>query len=232
MELYELKAYPRSGTGKGVARKLRAEGKIPAVIYGPTQEPEPLSVDIKELEKALAVKEKLYKITIEDKKPKSLTVMIQDLHRDPMGEEFLHVDFFALDLKKTSIFRVPIRTVGESEGVKEGGILELIRRELNVRCLPTQIPKDIEIDISGLKIGDSFHISDLILEEGVEVVGEERLTILNISAPAVLVVEEEEVPEGEEVEGEEAAEGEEGEGKAAPEGEAKEEKKDKEEAKE
>ena len=203
MEIIELNAKVRTNTGNGAARSLRREGKIPAVLYGRDTESVSLSVDIKELETALkkgSIGQSLFNLQIQNGDTYSKTVMIKELQYHPLSLNFLHADFYEIAMDRKITVNVPVVTVGKSKGVEMGGILQIIRRELEVTCLPTQIPESIEIDITELEIGDSIHAEEIPLSEGVEIITEVNFTVVTVLAPKI---EEEEVEE----EAEEAEEG-------------------------
>lgn len=184
MERLELHAQNRENTGKGVARKLRAQGKIPGVLYGKDHPPLSLSLNVHDLEKAVhqaGGMNSLLDLVIDQKE--KMPVMVRDYQADNIRRNFLHVDFVRVDLTKKIRVEVPLELVGSAPGVKEGGILEHIQRELEVICLPTSIPESIEVDISGLNLGESLHVHDIKLPAGVEVVGTADLTIAAVVAP-------------------------------------------------
>ena len=213
MKQLELSATIRSAIGNGPARQLRMQGKMPAVLYGPKAEPVLLTVDIKELETSLkqgSLAQSIFNLTVDGDKKKATAVMIKELQRHPVSGNFLHADFYEIDMKRKIAVMVPINAVGKSAGVEMGGILQVIRREIEVLCLPTEIPESFDIDITDLEIGDSVHVDEIPTTENVEIPADTNFTVLTIVSPKI-----EEEPEEEEAdeleEGEEATEGEEGE---------------------
>jgi large subunit ribosomal protein L25 len=184
-----LNARTRQSTGKGAARTLRRNNQIPAIFYGPNREPLMLAMDTQ-----------------------TWNAMLKDLQVDPIKDTYLHVDFYEISMDKEITVPVPIHLVNTPLGVEEGGILQHVRREMNVSCLPDKLIEAFEVDVSQLQIGDSVHIRDIALPEGITCLDEENLTVAVVAAPTVEpeveVPEEEELEEGVE---EEAAEGEEGE---------------------
>jgi large subunit ribosomal protein L25 len=184
MERVQLSVELRQAEGKGGARKVRAKGLIPGVIYGKGMENINVVVHPKEFSKALSGTSGMNTL-LEMEVPKhgKVTVMLKDYQADNLLRKFTHVDFVTVDLSKKLKVEVPILVVGKAEGVKEGGILELIRRELTVICLPTNIPKNIELDVSALKIGQSIHIDDLKLPSDIEVPHDQNFTIASVVAP-------------------------------------------------
>ncbi len=207
MDIMNLKASPRQTTGNGPSRALRRDAKIPAILYGPKTDPIKLAIDKLELEpifKSGAVAQKLFKLKIEGTGGVR-NVMIKEMQKHPVSRSLLHLDLYEVSMSQKIKVMVPVVTTGKSAGVELGGMLQIIRRELEVLCLPDQIPENITIDITDLEIGDSFHVEDLPLDETVEIPADVNFTILTILSP--VAAEEEEV-EGEEEEGEEeAAEG-------------------------
>lgn len=184
METVQLSVELREGHGKGVARKVRAKGMVPGIIYGKGLENILIEVHPKEVLKALSGSAGMNAL-IEVQVPKhgKITAMVKDYQADIITRKFTHLDFVKVDLQQKIRVDVPVQIVGKAEGVKEGGILELVRREISVVCLPTAIPKGIEVEVSHLKIGQSIHIDDLKLPEGVEVPREVNFTIVSVVAP-------------------------------------------------
>lgn len=217
MEQINLEAQVRKTTGNGPARVLRREGRIPAILYGPKTDPIMLSIDNKEFEqivKKASIGSALLKLEIKNGQTDARSAMVKELQTHPVTGQFLHVDFYEVDLARKINAMVPVTVTGKSQGVEDGGILQIVRRELEVFCLPTAIPEAIEVDISELEIGGSIHVNEITLPSDVELPEDIDFTVITILAPKVEeeVVEVEELAEGEEVpeEGaEEAAEGEE-----------------------
>lgn len=209
MDIIKLNAKPRGNTGKGAARALRREGRIPAVLYGAGIDSQPLSVSIQELERMFNSPEftrGLINLATGEAGKSQRTVMIKEFQRDPVKEHYLHIDFYEVKMDQKIATMVPVTTTGISQGVEDGGILQIIRRELEVYCLPANIPEQIEIDISELDVGDSVHVSEIPLSSGVEIPYEADFTILTVVSPKMEAPEEEEAEEGEEGEREEGEE--------------------------
>ena len=212
MELLELNAVTRTDTGKGQSRTLRREGRLPAVLYGPNTDPLMLSIELGELEEIVkggSAGQAILGIKVDgEKEPR--TAMIKELQASPLSREYLHVDFYEVDMKRKLNVMVPVTTTGKCIGIEMGGMIQLIRRELEVLCMPGAIPEFIEIDITELNIGDSIHVEDVKLDGDVEIPHDTDFTILTILSAKMAEeeVEEEELEEGEEgvEEGEEAAE--------------------------
>ena len=211
MEFIELAAKPRATRGNNPARALRRDGHIPAVIYGPGKETTALSVSIYDMEqviKATKTLQAFVKLNIQG--GGTHTTMLKELQRHPVSGKFLHADFYEVAVDQKVNVTIPVVTVGQSQGVEMGGVLQIIRHEIEAICVPSAIPEEIEIDITELGIGDSVHVEDIEVEGDVELVHDTNFTILTILSTRQ--EEEEEVEEGEE--------GEEGEGEAEGEAEA------------
>jgi large subunit ribosomal protein L25 len=200
-EQIKLSATSRTEKGKGVAKRLRSEGKLPAVVYGHKTDPIALTIDSKQLLKLIVEgksEHKLFGLSIEGNgKPIEKIVMIKELQIHPLKRNFLHVDFFEVAMDEEITLSLVIKLVGEAPGVEMGGMLQQVRRDIEIKCLPSQIPDTVEIDVSALNIGDSVHLNDIQLPEGIKVLDDADLTIATVLAP---VVEKEVEPE--EVEGE------------------------------
>lgn len=206
MDRYQVTAKRREKTGKGISRTLRRQGEMPAVLYGASIDNMPLSVDIHEIQLLLnkvSPSQALLDLQIENGAQDKKTVMIKELQIDPVKFNYLHIDFYEVKMDQQISTTVPVVATGTSKGVEEGGILQIIRRELEVNCLPGDIPEQIEIDITDLDVGDSVHVEDIKLKKEIEIPYETNFTILTVVSPAM---EKEEVPEAEE--GEEGEEGE------------------------
>jgi len=190
MASVQLNATPRSDVGKGVARSLRREGKVPAVIYGHAREPQPLAIDQRELDRLLshiAAESTVIELSFDGGTARTL---IREIQRHPFKPQILHVDFQELVAGEKVTVDVPIVLLGVPEGVRaEGGILDQTMRELTIHVDPSNIPNHIDVDVSALGIGDSVHVSDLSLPEGVEVLDDEDSTICVVSAPRAVVEE-------------------------------------------
>jgi large subunit ribosomal protein L25 len=209
-----LNVEPRVRTGKGGSRKVRADGLVPAVVYGKGIETLNLRVDPKALQQATATEAGWNTlITLKGDGPfDGKVVVLKDMQIDAIRREPKHVDFYALDLKKKIAFMVPVSPQGKSKGEKEGGTLQLVRHELEVFCLPTNIPHSIEINVEELEVGDAVHIDEVSFPEGAESRHDVNFTVLTVvsrMAEEVEETEEEELLEGELAEegSEEAEEG-------------------------
>jgi len=211
-----LKAKRRSTLGKASTNALRREGNIPAVIYSKGNEAVPLELNPKDVKNAFATdagRNTLIDIEIEgdDKKEHKLSIL-RDIQMDYLSNTALHLDFLELDLKEKIEVKIPLVFTGRAQGVKEGGILEEMIREISVVCVPADIPDNIEHDVTELELDQGVQIKDLTLPDGVVVTGNPEDTVAMVHVPRVMVIEEPTVAEGEEgEEGEEGAEVAEGE---------------------
>lgn len=182
MEIIELKAKPRTLKGNGPARVLRREGSFPAVLYGPNTAPLMLSIKARDVELILkkgGLSRSVYNLVVEgDTTPRP--VMIKELQTNPVSRALLHADLYEVSMDRKIKVSVPIVTTGKSVGVELGGMLQIIRRELEVFCLPNAIPQNITIDITNLDVGDSVHVADIPVGEEVEIPHDVNFTILTV----------------------------------------------------
>jgi large subunit ribosomal protein L25 len=215
---FKIKANKREIFGKNAARRLRREGMIPAVIYGAREASVSLDLKKQEIFKILRAEtgeNTIFQILFDSEMKNA---MIKELQRDPVTDEILHADFIQIIMDKTVRISVPVLTVGEAVGVKtEGGFVDLMTREVELECLPKNIPENIEVDISDLHLHQSLKVEDIAPIEGVEILSAPDAILVLVEAPSkeeeIEVVEEEEeiISEGEEPEviKKEKAEGEE-----------------------
>jgi large subunit ribosomal protein L25 len=184
----QLSATPRDGRGKGSARSLRAQGQIPAVIYGHGRAPQSLAIDNRELEKLLSkisAESTVIELSMDGKSARTL---IREIQRHPFKRQILHVDFQELVAGEKVTVRIPIVLSGIPEGVRvDGGILDQTMRELEIEVDPANIPNRVDVDVNALRIGDSVHVRDIALPEGVTLVGEADSTVCVVSAPRAVV---------------------------------------------
>lgn len=227
MEIRSLRAHTRQIESGPTPKALRRSGLMPAVVYGQGKTPLMLSIDMNEFKNLLnhITSQSLISLDVEGDTTASKTVMIKELQRHPVSRKFIHADFYEVDMKKKIHVHVPISTVGETEGVAKGGTLEIIRRTLEVICLPGDIPESITVNISGLGIGDAIHISQVITEGDVKLAWDKNIesdyAVVTVAAPTIEKTPEVEAAEAAAAEGEEGGEGKEGEekeGKAGKEG--------------
>jgi len=209
MAFPKLSVQRRKETGKGAARKLRAEGQIPGVFYGSGAESIPLTLDPTVLKKLiLSSPARSFLLTLK-LAGKTHTAMLKDFQVHPASRVILHADFMRIEADKAITMEVPLEFVGEPEGVTLGGIMEIQLRYIELSGLPGTLPEVISADVSALNIGDSLKVANLSLPEGVAFGVEPEATVCSVTAPAAeeeVVVPEEELEEGEEAE---AAEGDE-----------------------
>ncbi len=222
MEHFILSAEKRDGIGKGVARKLRMKGFIPGVLYGPDTDPARLSVktvSVAAFIRKFGHSNRLIDLDLEGDNRK---VIIRELQRDPVSGALEHIDLYQVSMTRKLTLTVGVKLVGTPEGAKLGGILQHIVRDIEIACLPDDIPETIEVDVSHLEIGDSVHVSDIKVEK-IDILIEQKRTIATVVPPTVVKTAAEEAAEKAEAEGEEAelAEGEVAEGAEGAEGEAK-----------
>ncbi len=207
MDQQNLAVKTRETSGKGVARKLRSAGKVPAVFYGKKSEVLSLEVDAKELNDILNKETGgsiFFNLNIEGSKNEQKVAILKELQADPVTNRLVHADFKEILMDEKMSAAVPVQLTGKAEGVELGGTLQPIRRELEVSCLPKDLPDFIEIDVTALGIGDSIHIDEVALPKGVEVPHDVNFTV------AVVVgrrAEEEAVTEEGEEEAAEVVEG-------------------------
>lgn len=196
-----LAATVRQGTGKGVARKLRQAGQVPAIIYG-LGEPVAIQCNSHEahlLVQALHGSERLISLKLEDGgKSVDRHVLLKDVQTTPVGSKLLHIDFHEVDVAKKVHVSVEVHSTGTPKGARDGGILQQVTYDVAIECLPTAIPEQLVLDVSQLDIGDSLHVSDLQMPPGVEALTPQDETLFVMAAPRT--EEEEALPE----EGEEA----------------------------
>ncbi len=187
MERVGLEATTRADTGKNAVKRVRRAGLVPAILYGRARAPLPLAVGRKDLLTALATggRNVLIDLRIKrDGQAESETVMVSEIQRDHLRREILHVDLHQISLTEALEARVPVVLTGTPEGVAgAAGILEQHLRELVVRCLPTQIPDRLMLSVAGLKVGDSLHVRDLSVPEGIEVLTPPEGVIASVVAP-------------------------------------------------
>ncbi len=211
----KLEAEHRDDHGKGVARKLRAAGRVPAVFYGHGTETVPLSIDAREMFHLLhsAGGSNVLLDLIVDGKPH--LAMPREIQRDHIHNTLIHVDFLSVSRTEKIAVDVPVVEVGDAIGVKEGGVVEHHLRDLHIESLPQDVPEHIEVDITDLNIGDMIHVRDVVVPEGVTILTNPDDAVLSVITPAALRVEAELGLPGEEVP-EAAAEEAPAEGEEAP----------------
>ena len=190
MATASLAGETRTETGKGVARKLRAAGRVPAVVYGHAREPQALSLTTRELEKLLSIistGSTVVELTLGGATTKTL---IREVQRHPFKKQILHVDFQELVAGEKVSVEIPLVFVGVPEGVRlSGAILEQILHSIEVLVDPSNIPNHIDVDVTNLAMGHSLHVRELTLPAGLEVLSEEDATVCAVAAPRAAVEE-------------------------------------------
>lgn len=202
MAEFQLHSESREKTGSQSAKVLRNSGKIPAIYYSHDIDPVSIMLNAKEFYPLLHQEVNIIKMILPDKS--EANCIIREIQRDPLSEDVLHVDFLGIKLDEKVRLSIPIILTGTPAGVKEGGILEHLLREVEVEGLPLEIPEHLEIDVSGLEIGDVVTLEDIPVDK-IRIVTEIHHAVANVIVPKVIQVEEpeeEEAVEGEEVEGE------------------------------
>jgi large subunit ribosomal protein L25 len=217
MATVTIAAMPRDGRKKGAARRLRAVGRIPAVLYGLGEEPIKLSFGDRDFRKAISTgsgTRAVLKFEIEGSGEK--VAILREIQRHPVNRNVVHADLLAIDLTQPVDVAVPVSPIGVPVGVRlENGVLGWARRELNIRVLPTAIPETIEIDIEELHVNSAVHIED-IAAEGFEILDDPELTICSVASVSFVEEETTEEVEGEAAEAEGAEDGATEEDGAAP----------------
>jgi large subunit ribosomal protein L25 len=187
MKEIELRAKPREESGKEYAKKLRKNGFVPAVLYGPETKTLALEVETKSFLSLLRGglgENVIITLLLDDKKDSQRKVLVREVQRDPVTGAILHLDFHQISLTKKLTIQVPIHLMGTPVGVDDGGILQHALRDLEIECLPTTIPEKIEVDVSHLKIGDSVHVADIKVENA-EILSDSKSSIVSVVPPTV-----------------------------------------------
>ncbi len=195
---FTLSARTREACGKGAARQLRRADQLPAVFYGPGSSSVMLSVDYPELRtiiKKAASEHIILELQItSDRGVTKKNVMLKELQIDPIKDTYLHADFYEISMDKEIEVDIAVHLVNTPIGVTQGGVLQHVSRELSVSCLPDKLVDALQVDVSGLDIGDSLHVSDIEAPEGITLLDDEHLTVAVVAAPTV--APEAEVEEG------------------------------------
>ena len=185
----------RETKGKGAARRLRNKNKIPAIFYGPETKPIMLALEYNDLATLLgkgAGKNTVIDLQVQsDRGIDSRKAILKDLMIDPTTDTYLHADFHEISMDKEITVQIPVRLLNTPIGVEQEGVLQHIKRELTISCFPDKLVDAIEFDVSGLDIGDSLHVRDIALPEGIKTLDEGHLTVAVIAAPTVIAEEKE-----------------------------------------
>jgi large subunit ribosomal protein L25 len=187
LETLEIQATRRAAGSKNEARRLRRSGKIPAVLYGPKTQPVPLELDKKDFSTRVAGLEGSHLVRLKsataDLAEKVALVKAMQFH--PISGDVIHADFYEVDLAARIQVRVPLRFTGKAAGVTRGGILQPIVREVEVECLPLDIPSSFNVDVSALDIGDSIHVEEIQTPDGVNLVFDSNFAVVTVVTPTV-----------------------------------------------
>jgi large subunit ribosomal protein L25 len=200
-----LNAHKREYYGKGYGQKIRSQGILPAVVYGKEIGELSIEIDLKEIKDILATergRNTLIDLVVDESKEKH-TVLVKDIQKDPIRGNYLHLDLHQISLKDEIHANVPIHLVGEPVGVKKGGILQLGQREVEVQCLPTEIPEQLEIDITNLDFGESITLEQIMLNNKVKVTSELSTVLATIVSPRLEPVDTTEEVDASQVKGNE-----------------------------
>jgi len=187
LETVEIQIEPRDSGSKGKVKELRRQGKLPGVFYGPKAQTVPLELDRKEFLSRVADLEGSRLIRIKSASPllADRVALVKEMQFHPVTGEVVHADFYEVDLTAKIRVKVPLHFVGKAEGVVRGGILQPVVREVEVECLPMDIPEYFNVEVSALDIGHSLHITDLPMREGVVAVYETNFTLVTVVPPTV-----------------------------------------------
>jgi large subunit ribosomal protein L25 len=204
-----MQTKPRTTGGNGPARRMRRQGMVPAVLYGPQRESVMLSVDVLDLEKVVQkgnIRRTIFSLNLKSGGGETRSAVIKELQTHPVSGQYLHVDFYEIDMNRKLRVKVPVLIRGKAKGEEFGGMLQIIEREIEVSCLPREIPDALEVEVSDLGIGGTLHVMDIQLPAGVELPPGDNYTVLTVvspkaeAAPAAAAAEE-----GAEAEGAEKA---------------------------
>ena len=199
MQSFELNAEPRTDVGKGASRRLRNAGRIPGILYGSDKEPVMVSLDHDDLAHRLEYEAFFSHILTVNIGGSSENVVLKDLQRHPFKRRIIHVDFQRINEKEELTMRVPLHFLNEEKcpGVKTGGgVISHIMTDVEIACLPKDLPEYIEVDMIAMEVGDAIHLGEVVLPPGVEIVslrhgGDPELPVVNVHLPHVEVEEEE-----------------------------------------
>jgi large subunit ribosomal protein L25 len=198
MEATELKAYIRTESGKGAARRFRKEGFIPAVFYGGGEDATLLSINVSDLLKIRKEKKKniFIKLLIEGAERGEKLSLIKELQIEPVSRRFYHADFYEIRMDHKLVIDVPLNFIGTPIGVQNGGELQHLKRDLKVSCLPSALPDSIDLDVSGLDVGNSIKVGDIAVPEGLTVldpgdIGVAMVAFVKVSVPVAEAAAEE-----------------------------------------
>lgn len=193
MKSVALKAHPRTLSRRKGAKAVRASGRIPAVIYGKHNPPQNLEVDVKEFDELVHrahTEVILVDLAIGGDANGSRLAIVQDVQHHPLYDTTLHIDFHEVKADELVTMEIPVESVGIPDGVKNGGgTLEHVRFKLKIRALPGNLPEQITVDVSALKVGQTLHIGEIVAPEGVELMGDKKIPVFAVAAPVAEVAE-------------------------------------------
>lgn len=199
MDRIDVPVESRTETGKGPNYRLRQAGRLPAVIYGAGGESEKVSLNYREFDRLISRADAAKSILNINNNGNVTTAVIRDIQRDPVTRRFLHVDLYRVRMDQENTFEIPVHGEGVPAGVREGGILETHLRNVEVRCMPDNLPTALTIDLTGLRLNSSIHASDLQLPQGVSLATEPGEVIFTVVAPQSGTTTGEEAPSQPEV---------------------------------
>jgi large subunit ribosomal protein L25 len=187
METIEIQVEPRGEMGKGASRQIRRQGGAPGILYGPSRQAKAIRIDARDFDKRVGMLEgsHLLRLKSNDREIDGILALAKELQRDPVTRDLLHADFYEVDVNAKLRIRVALHFIGKSQGVELGGILQPIKREVEVLCLPSDIPEYIEVNVTELGIHDAVHISDLTAPPGVEIPYDSDDAVVTVLPPVV-----------------------------------------------
>jgi len=202
MKSVPLKAFPRAQKRRGPVKKLRSNGRVPAVIYGRQTAPQNLEISAREIGDLIhehVSENLLVDLSIDSDARAKRLALVQEIQHHPINGKIVHVDFHEVAEDEKVVVQVPVEAVGEAAGVKNGGgVLEHVLFKLKVRCLPKDLPEQISVDVTSLEIGKSIHIGEVTAPQGVEILGDKKIPVVSVAAPRA---EEEATPAAGEAKG-------------------------------
>jgi large subunit ribosomal protein L25 len=183
LEQLELNTTIRTTVGNGPARRLRQQGLIPAVLYGPATAPVMLAVNGRDFEHAVKrgnVRRTIFALRLQESGSAAKTAIIKELQQHPVNGQFLHVDFYEIAMDRKLRVKVPVVIKGKAKGEEFGGMLQIIEREIEVLCLPREIPDALDVDVTELGVGDTLHVNEITLPAGVELPPGDNYTVFTV----------------------------------------------------
>jgi large subunit ribosomal protein L25 len=206
MEHLVLEATVRKGMGKGAARQARRNGNVPGILYGRGEATLAIEVDAKQFERMLhhgLAKHGMLDLDLKGDGTERRTVLIREIQHHPVTGDVLHADFYHIEMEQKIVVSIPVVLVGQAAGVKKGGILEHVSREIEIECVAKKMPENVKVDVTSLDIGGSLHVRDVVLGEDIRVLTDPDRTVASVLLPKM---KEEVAPAAEAVAAEEIAE--------------------------